>query len=808
VTPASEPAPRDPQRETPAPPPSPAKGEGPTVLGPTGAPPDAEPVAAESPRGSLPALVLVCLVFFLSGGPALLYQLVWQRSLFAIYGINVESVTVIVAAFMLGLGLGSLLGGVLSQAARVPLLLVFGLVELGIGAFGHVSLDLLEAIGDLTLGLSAPLTGLVTFGLVLVPTLLMGATLPLLVAYLVERSGNVGRSVGLLYFVNTLGSAAACFLAAIVLFRTLGQAGTVRLAVAVNLTVGVGAILAHFLAGRKPAGESADSPLGGQGPPAVLSMRVALLLVFLCGLISISYEVVWFRVYAFASQGLVASFALLLGSFLLGIALGSLLARSFCPTVASRSHLRALAGFVGLANVLGFLVVPGIAWLLPYGFPASLPLVVLASAALGATFPLVCHLGVRPGPRAGVQVSYLYLANIIGSTGGSLLTGFVLLDHLSLQRVSLVLAGLGLCLVLTLAASGSLGRDTRAPAMGVTFAVGVVLLLASRPLYDDIYQRLQRHLWGQRLVHVVETRSGVITVDDYRHIYGGGIYDGVFSIELDPPERYNCLIERAYAISGWHPAPRDVLMIGLSSGSWAQVVANHPQLERLTIVEINPGYLELLRRYPMVESLLTNPKVEIVIDDGRRYLMRNPGRRYDVIVMNTIHNWRAHATHLVSDEFMHVVRDHLAPGGAMVFNTTDSDRVERTAGSVFPYGMRMINCMVVSDAPLDIDLARLREVLEAYEIDGEPVVRPGLVRDEEALVSCLTMFDGLTARAQDYPSVEDYWAQHEYSSEPHDSILWRTRGAEKITEDNMGTEWAHAYQELVKWWRGEGITKR
>jgi len=188
-------------------------------------------------------------VFFLSGFAALLYQVVWQRVLYTIVGINVESVTVVVTAFLLGLGLGSLAGGVVSRRPERPLLLIFVLIELGIGTFGVVSLPLFHRASFLTLGLSAAQTAIVTFLLVLVPTLLMGSTLPLLVSYTVRASGNVGRSVGLLYFVNTAGSALAAMAAVLGLLRNLGEQGTVLVAVALNVTVSVSVLYQYFRTG-------------------------------------------------------------------------------------------------------------------------------------------------------------------------------------------------------------------------------------------------------------------------------------------------------------------------------------------------------------------------------------------------------------------------------------------------------------------------------------------------------------------------------------------------------------------------------
>jgi len=182
-------------------------------------------------------------LFFLSGFSALLYQIVWQRALFTIYGINIESVTVVVTAFMIGLGAGSLAGGAVSKDARRPVLLFFALAEIGIGLFGFSSLSLFHRVGALTLAMSPVATGAVTFLLVLFPTVLMGGTLPLLVAYLVRRSGNVGRSVGMLYFVNTLGAAAASILAVVVILGRLGLAGSVTLAASVNCLVGAAVLV-------------------------------------------------------------------------------------------------------------------------------------------------------------------------------------------------------------------------------------------------------------------------------------------------------------------------------------------------------------------------------------------------------------------------------------------------------------------------------------------------------------------------------------------------------------------------------------
>ena len=155
-------------------------------------------------------------------------------------------------------------------------------------------------------------------------------------------------------------------------------------------------------------------------------------------------------------------------------------------------------------------------------------------------------------------------------------------------------------------------------------------------------------------------------------------------------------------------------MIGLSTGAWAQVIANIPDVEKLTIVEINRGYLRIIPQYADVASLLRNPKVEIIIDDGRRWLARHPERTFDVIVSNTTFHWRANATNLLSQEFFLSVRQHLKPGGIFHVNTTGSADAYKTAFTIFPYGLRFINFATVSDSPIAINGERWKRALDAH----------------------------------------------------------------------------------------------
>jgi spermidine synthase len=345
-------------------------------------------------------------VFILSGISALIYQLVWQRALLTIYGSNVESVAMVVAAFLAGLGIGSIMGGWISKSARAPLVLLFGLAELGVGAYGLISLRLFDAVGALTSAQSHGLTtGALVFMLVFLPTLLMGATLPLLVAHQVRDTAHVGESVSRLYFVNTLGAALGAFIAARWLLGGRGMSGTIHIAAALNAT----AALIVLLILRKPPAEARTQAASANVSTACeIPFRTALWWSALSGFLSLSWEIIWSRVFNFASASRAPVFGYMLGNYLLGLALGSLLS----PRVLAQSgDLRSKLGrWVLYSSITAYLVAPLTAmaarlmfWECGYGF------VIIAGALLGLTFPLLCHAAIPPCQETGSQLSRLYL---------------------------------------------------------------------------------------------------------------------------------------------------------------------------------------------------------------------------------------------------------------------------------------------------------------------------------------------------------------------------------------------------------------
>jgi hypothetical protein len=319
------------------------------------------------------------------------------------------------------------------------------------------------------------------------------------------------------------------------------------------------------------------------------------------------------------------------------------------------------------------------------------------------------------------------------------------------------------------------------------FVAGAVVCLAlalgTGQLFSGMYERLlykTHYNDGMRFHDLVENRSGVIAVYTESAEFGypttvvssGGVYDGRFNTDMMHDSNQ---LFRLFAMWGVRPSLKNALIIGQASGSWAQVVANNPAVEEITIVEINPGFLPLIRQHPEVESLLRNPKVHIVIDDGRRWLVADPERRFDLILMNTSFNWRANISNLLSTEFLGLMRAHMNPGGVAFYNTTYSSDVLATGLAAFPYALRVKNFLAVSDQPIILDKNLWRQELANYRIDGRPVFDLNDPMQRAQMEKVLQLADKL-----DVPQGE---------LELQDSMRIRFQGARLVTDDNMGTEW-------------------
>ena len=220
---------------------------------------------------------------------------------------------------------------------------------------------------------------------------------------------------------------------------------------------------------------------------------------------------------------------------------------------------------------------------------------------------------------------------------------------------------------------------------------------------------------------VVQGRAGIVGVTPDARAYGDGLYRGAYSLDADADPT---LVGRAFLVPALHRAPRRILQLGLGSGAWTRILADVRAVDSLTVVEGNPGYLEALWRQPAIAGVLDDPRVRLHLDDPRRWLARHPQRRFDVIVANTEWHWSAGATHVLSAEFLQLLKGHLAEGGVAYFNGTGSLDALYTAAGVWRHVIRASNYIAASDAPFDQGRDERRAaVLAVAGPDGVPRIR-------------------------------------------------------------------------------------
>ena len=388
----------------------------------------------------------------------------------------------------------------------------------------------------------------------------------------------------------------------------------------------------------------------------------------------------------------------------------------------------------------------------------------------GEVFPLLSHYAIRSSRAVGFSMSWVYFFNIVGSTAGSLITGFLFLNWFPIEKtifmISLFTFGIGAFLWF-------LSMDSapyRLWRMALVSGLGILVFSCQGPLYGHLLERLyHKQLFDSKssFKFTVQNRQGIINViaepegDDV--VIGGGIYDGRFNTDLI---RNRNGIDRAYMMAALHPKPANVLEIGLSSASWARVILNNPEVQKLDVVEINPGYLSIVKHYPESQSVLEDPKVTLFIDDGRRWLKRNPTKIYDFIIMNTTFFWRDQTNNLVSMEFFELCRRHLKPGGVLYLNTTSSVDIPYTAVHVFQYIIRYGSFIAASDSPFSNDPETKKLRLMKYIYHGWPINKmgdPGLLR----------ILDGMATSP---------------TNNLRESILSSIEIANIITDDNLASE--------------------
>jgi spermidine synthase len=647
-------------------------------------------------------------LFLLSGACALTYQVVWSRLLAQIFGVTAFAVSTVLVSFMGGMALGAyLLGERVDRSARP--LRIFAFLEAGIGAYALVLPVLLAAAGILydrlfpvlpdSFLLKSSIRFAMSLTLLLVPTVLMGGTLPALGRGLLRRKDRVGLAVGLLYFVNTLGAALGCFLAGFWLLPHLGLNRTTWLAVVFNFAV---ATTAFLLDRREPPPDARDEPMPDartSGPVARLTIPASwpLWVAFGSGLAALAFEVVWFRVLVLVFGSTVYSFSAMLAVFLLGLAIGSAVFGPWSDRARVPVRLLALTqGCVAVTALAGHLAVNQIPLLFlrlvrDFGITyegmtlTKLTLSFLTifppALAFGGTFPVVVRLASASGRGTGTNIGRVYTWNTAGAILGAFTTGFVLLPTVGTEfTLKLVIAvTIVLAFGSLLAEPGRVNLRWALPAGSGIVALFVVLV--SAPAWDRTLLGAGVYFEPRTFIDEAGNVSVSGVVADYAlKTYTEGYNETIMSFET-PKGKFIAVNGSPTASDQFedmlaqrmlghlpmllHPGPvKTACVVGLGAGVTAGAIAVY-DVGRVTAIELEKGVLVASRFFgDYNDRVLDNPRLDLRIDDGRNFF-RLSRDKFDVIQSHANIPSLTGSGALFSKDFLEQCRAHLAPGGIM-----------------------------------------------------------------------------------------------------------------------------------------------
>jgi spermidine synthase len=657
-------------------------------------------------------VISVGLCFFFSGAAGLVYEVIWMRMLGLIFGHTVFAITTVLAAFMAGLALGAYLFGRLIDRRGRPLQ-VYGLLEAGIALY-VLSIPLLFGLAQsayLWLYRSLDLSFLtfslaqfvLVFSILLIPTTLMGGSLPVLAKFSVNRIDGLGRKIGDLYALNTFGAVLGSGAAGFFLLPTLGVKTATFLAAAVNLIISAWAILADRWAGEPtasiPSQSAKDSrDLDVPAEPPHLVTQLVLLGTGLSGAVSMVYEIAWTRALSLIMGSSIYAFSAMLTTFLLGLALGSFLfARIWGRRPVTSSlfgWLEVAIGFsaLGLVPVFGWMpdlvlailkqTTPTAGGALLSQFALSLIVMIVPTTLIGAAFPCAMQICARALLRLGHDVGRVYTVNTIGTIAGALLTGFFLIPWLGAQTAMVVgAAGNALLGAALLFASAPVQFARR-----LALVIPIVLLFAAGtgflPRWDEKLMAGGVSIYAQRFISDADPAGRFRQEAASRQLlfYREGINS---TVVVERSERNTSLkIDgKVDASNGGdmmtqlmlghlplllHSAPERVLVIGLGSGVTAGAVAQHPAVRQIEVVEIEPAVAAASQFFSRENrGVLRDPRLRLVIADARNYLLAGTAR-YDVVISEPSNPWMAGVGNLFSLEFYRLVRERLAEGGMIV----------------------------------------------------------------------------------------------------------------------------------------------
>jgi spermidine synthase len=688
-------------------------------------------------RGNwLLGIALLC--FFFSGVAGLIYEVVWTRMLTQIFGNTTYAIATVLAAFMAGLAVGSYVFGRIADRGKNDFLL-YGILEAGVGIYGLVVPWLFQVGRQIYIPLfhlneSYPfvfnlLLFFLSFVLLVLPTLLMGATLPVLSRFFVKSFADLGRRIGDLYGTNTLGAVLGCAVSGYYLIPNFGMRTTVYIAAGLNLAIAAIIFIVDRLRDKEapvPAAEAVE-PEPSEAPTGAAASHLGwvLLLAFgLSGMAALVYENAWTRALTLVIGSSIYSFTTMLVTFLVGLSLGGFLYARLMGErqvkIATFGVIELLVGLTALATIPLFEKLPLIFLRLMHGFGDSFNLFLsiqvltaamvmfLPTVLLGMTFPLVARLFTQSLYRVGSSVGTSYAANTVGAIVGAFAGGFIFIPQIGVQNSILLAVVLNLIVGWFLIVADP--RLSTAPrfALGLAVLAAIALIYFKTPpwdrhvmtsgvtVYSDRYENLHtdslrvEEMHRDDIIYYKEGLTATVSVHqsaggDYRYFRTNGKIDGSYGDALSQ-------LMTGYIPMLFHPKGGErAAVIGLGTGMTTRAVSAFP-VKEIEVLEIEPAMREATKYFKDKNGNITeNPKVRIIPTDGRNYILATP-KMYDVIAAEPSNPWIAGIANLYTREFYAVVRSKLKPDGVFAqwfhnysMSPDDFRMVFRTFAEAFPY---------------------------------------------------------------------------------------------------------------------------
>jgi len=651
------------------------------------------------------------LAFFLSGANGLVLEIVFRRQLLLSLGVTHYSVATVLTIFMAGLALGSLLFGRLADRTPYPIR-IYGLLEMGVGFSGILLivfipyLDPVYAWLHQMFGTSGSpgilLKSLLAGAVLLLPTTLMGGTLPVAGKVLARERHSAGSPLGLLYGINTLGGVIGVIGATFWLLGTLGA--TLTLASVSMMTVLIGAA-ALWIFGKKvqikqkPDKTSPKRRSGSKKKTIAWSGILPLIAYFVSGFAALSLEVHWTRILAYVVGSHGYAFGIILAAFLSGIALGSLLLSRFADRLKHPLRwlgvTQFLIGIMALGVSLIMFKLRGLAgWLTLHADGSwnrfiTLEMLILffmlliPTLCMGAVFPLVMSVIAKNYEKLGASVGAAYALNTVGSILGASLAGFVLIPYFGISQ------GLKFTILASIIAGTVLLFHCQRSSAMKLFVIAVCLVPGIFALYTPLGYPLQHLGMNERLIFYDESGSATVAVREDGEGARMLSINGLDEVPVDPASLLTFRV-LAHLPLLMHHNPQHVMVLSLGGAIATGSVARH-QLEEIDAIELCPPVVKAAQLFESWNyGVLDDPRLHIMIQDGRNHLLTTR-KRYDVITADATHPWSADSWILYTREMYQLTRSRLTPEGIFCqwiplhwMSPEDFKCILRTMRTVFP----------------------------------------------------------------------------------------------------------------------------